>query len=445
MSEMRDVAIIGGGPGGSTTANLLAQAGRRVVLFERERFPRFHIGESLLPHNVRIFDRLGIASRLQRSFMEKWGVEFISSDGALRRLFHFDEAVDPRYPMCFQVPRSEFDLLLLEEASRRGCEVHQEAEVRAVEQAPDGSWLLRVAEGGATRDCTARFLVDASGRDGVLARARGLRDMDPGQRRAAIFAHFRGVPRRPGRDAGNIVIVLMRDGWFWVIPFSDGRTSVGVVADGRRIGEQGGPPEAALDRAIARCPAAFQLMQHAERVSPVYATSDWTYNSRGIAGRGYLLVGDAAAFIDPVFSTGVLLAMSSGEMAASILDASLRNGEIPASIQADYERRVTRHVRGYRRMVDTFYSRAFAQLCFFPARRLRLPGGVLNLLAGDMDPAWRVRWRLEVFYRIAALYQRFDVGPRVELNGVFEGSESPDASRRAPPSAIGREQDETRV
>jgi flavin-dependent dehydrogenase len=442
---MHDVAIIGGGPGGSTTANLLAQAGRRVVLFEREQFPRFHIGESLLPHNVAIFDRLGIASRLQQSFMEKWGVEFVSSDGALRRLFHFDEAVEPRYPMCFQVPRSEFDLLLLEEAARRGGEVHQEAEVRAVEQAPDGSWHLRVAEGGATRDWRARFLIDASGRDGVLARTRGLRDMDPGQRRAAIFAHFRGVPRRPGRDAGNIVIVLMRDGWFWMIPFSDGRTSVGVVADGRRVGEQRVSPEAALERAIARCPAAFRLMQQAERVSPVFALSDWTYNSRGIAGRGYLLVGDAAAFIDPVFSTGVLLAMSSGEMAASILDVSLKGGEIPAALQADYVRRVTRHVAGYRRMVDTFYSPAFAQLCFFPARRLRIPGGVLNLLAGDMEPSWRVRWRLELFYRIAALYNRFDVGPRVQLSGVFEGSESPESMPRAPRPEIEPEQGDARV
>lgn len=423
MSEMYDVAVIGGGPGGSTAANLLAQAGRRVVLFERERFPRFHIGESLLPHNVRIFDRLGIAGRLQRSFIEKWGVEFVSSDGALTRLFHFDEAIDPRYPMCFQVPRSEFDLLLLEEAGRRGCEVHQAAAVKAVEEEPQGTWRLSVEEAGVTRECRARFLVDASGRDGVLARSRGLRDMDPLHRRAAIFAHYRGVPRRSGRDAGNIVIILMRDGWFWVIPFSDGRTSVGVVAEGQRIGEQGVDPETALGRAIARCPAAFRLMQQAERVSPVYSASDWTYNSRRIAGDGYLLVGDAAAFIDPVFSTGVLLAMSSAEMAAGILDEGLRKGAIPTGLLIDYERRVTRHVRGYRRMVDAFYSQAFPRLCFYPERRLGLPGAVLNLLAGDMEPSWRVRWRLELFYRIAAVYRRCGLGPRVALAGVFEGRE----------------------
>jgi flavin-dependent dehydrogenase len=427
MSEKHDVAVIGGGPGGSTAANLLAQAGRRTVLFERERFPRFHIGESLLPHNVRIFERLGIAGRLRTSFMEKWGVEFVSSDGALNRLFHFDEALAPRYPMCFQVPRAEFDLLLLQEAERRGCEVHQEATVTAVRQDPDGGWWLSVEEGGTTREWRARFLVDASGRDGVLARTRGLRQMDPRHRKAAIFAHFRGVPRRSGRDAGNIVVILMRDGWFWVIPFSDGRTSVGVVAEGRRIGEQGAPPEAALQRAIARCPAASRLMQGAERVSPVYATSDWTYGSRQIAGPDYLMVGDAAAFIDPVFSTGVLLAMSSGEAAAAILDESLRGGLIPARRRTQYERQVTRHVRYYRRMVDTFYSQAFPRLCFYPERRLNVPGAVLTLLAGDMEPAWPVRWRLEMFYRLAALYVRFDLGPHVRLSGVFEGEEPGEA------------------
>jgi flavin-dependent dehydrogenase len=424
-SGTHDVAIIGGGPGGSTAGNLLAQAGRRVVLFERERFPRFHIGESLLPHNMRLFDRLGLTPHLKASFMEKWGIEFVSSGGDLRRLFHFDEAAEPRYPMCFQVRRSEFDHLLLLEAARRGCDVRQEAEVRAVAAGPDGVWRLSVAEAnGAVREHRARFLVDASGRDGVYARTHGLRAMDPRHRRAAVFAHYRGVPRRPGRDAGNIIVVILRDGWFWFIPFSDGQTSVGVVAEGRRLGEQGLAPEAALDLAIARCPAARVLMEKAERVAPVVATSDWTYNARSISGPTHLLVGDAAAFIDPVFSTGVLLAMSSAEMAADLVGAALATGAIPAGARRRYERVVARHVAGYRRMVDTFYTEAFPRLCFFPETRIGIPGAVINFLAGDMEPSWRVRWRLELFYRIAGLYRRFDAGPRVALQGVFEAEMS---------------------
>ena len=424
-----EVAVIGGGPGGSTAASLLAQAGRAVVLFEREQFPRFHIGESLLPHNMRIFSKLGLTKGLGRHFIEKWGVEFVSSDGALTRRLHFDEAIEPRYPMCFQVPRSQFDLMLLEAAARRGCEVHQNALVKGIDEEPGGAWRLSVEKDGTVREYRARFLVDASGRDGVMARLRGLRTMDPLHRRAAVFAHYRGVGRREGRDAGNIVIILMSDGWFWVIPFADGRTSVGVVAEGGRLRQQALAPAAALDRAIACCPAARRLMEHAERVSPVHATSDWTYNARQIGGPGYLLVGDAAAFIDPVFSTGVLLAMSSAEMAADLLHEALSIGRIPGRRVRQYERRVRSHVRGYRRMVDTFYTKTFARLCFFPESRLDIAGAVLNLLAGDMEPAWRVRWRLEMFYRIAALYRRFDFGPRVTLQAVFDGGDgrTPDA------------------
>jgi 2-polyprenyl-6-methoxyphenol hydroxylase-like FAD-dependent oxidoreductase len=217
--------------------------------------------------------------------------------------------------------------------------------------------------------------------------------MHPGHRRAAVFAHYRNVPRRAGRDAGNIVVVMMRDGWFWLIPFADGRTSVGVVADGRNIQEQRLPVDALLGLAIDRCPAVSRLMAKAERVSRVYATSDWTYRSRRIVGDGYLLVGDAAAFIDPVFSTGVLLAMSSAEMAADLLDEALRKDVLPERHLRYYERAVAEHVRGYWRMVETFYGSAFPRLCFYPTTRLEIPPAILTLLAGDMQPAWPVRWR----------------------------------------------------
>jgi flavin-dependent dehydrogenase len=419
----RDVAVVGGGPGGSTAANLLAAAGRDVVVYERETFPRFHIGESLLPHNMRIFERLGVVPAMRARFMEKWGVEFLSSGGDLTRMFHFEEALEPRYPMCFQTPRADLDALLLEEAGRRGATVRLGATVRAAEPDPGGGWRLTVEEQGATRVERTRFLVDASGRDGLLARRGGLRRMDAKARRAAVFAHFTGVPRRAGRDAGNIVIILLRDGWFWIIPFADGRTSVGVVVDGPALGAQRATPEAALERAIERCPAARRLLGDATRVSPVYTTSDWAYGARGIAGADFMMVGDATAFVDPVFSTGVLLAMSSAEMAAAIVDAALDTGSIPPARRRAYEREVTRHVAGYHRLVSTFYSTAFPRLCFFPESRLGIPEAVLNLLAGDMDPSWRVRWRLAFFYGLGALYHRFDLGPRVPLLGVFEAAD----------------------
>ena len=418
---MHEVAIIGGGPGGSTTANLLARAGHDVVLFEKERFPRFHIGESLLPHNVRIFERLGIMGALGERFIEKWGVEFVSSSGDHNRLFHFEQALTPRYPMCFQVLRSEFDHLLLREAASRGARVLEGTRVVEANRAPDGTWRLATeSEGKAAAKVEARFLIDASGRDGFLARKLGLREMDPALRKAAVFAHYRGVPRREGRDSGNIVIILMRDGWFWMIPFSDGKTSVGLVADGTSIREQGLSPEATLARAIERCPAARDRMREAERVSDVYAASDWTFACRGIAGEGYLLVGDAAAFIDPVFSSGVLLAMSSGELAADLLHEAFVRSDLSPRRFRTYERAVRRHVRAYYRMVSTFYGPVFPEMSFAPATRFGITESVIGLLAGDMEPPWSTRLRLEFFYLVASLGRRLPLSPPVPLHRVFE-------------------------
>ncbi len=423
---MHDVAVIGGGPGGSTAAHLLAAAGRDVVLFEREPGPRFHIGESLLPHNMRLFERLGVVPEMRARFIEKWGVEFVASGGDRTRLLHFEEAIEPRYRMCFQVLRSELDQMLLDAAAARGVGVRQGATVQAARRDADGSWCLTVQDGGAAesgvREVTARFLIDASGRDGLLARQQGSRRMDPRHRRAAVFAHYRGVPRREGRDAGNIVMILMSDGWFWFIPFKNGVTSVGVVATGSRIREQGLRPEAALDRAIERCPAARLMMANAERLSPVHTTSDWTYTSPRIAGEGYLMVGDAGAFIDPVFSSGVLLAMSSGEMAADLLEEALRANDLSPRRFRAYAPKVLRHVRAYARMVTTFYGAAFPKLCFDPEQRIGIASAVLNLLAGDMEPAWAVRWRLELFYLTATVFRKFGFGPPVALHRVFDAA-----------------------
>jgi len=421
---MHDVAIIGGGPGGSTTANLLAREGLDVALFERERFPRFHIGESLLPFNMRLFERLGITHALGARFIEKWGVEFLSSRGDLNRLFHFDQALDSRHPKCFQVMRSEFDEVLLDAAAQQGAHVHQETRVLEARREQDGFWRIKVeSAGSALREVKARFLVDASGRDGFISRLMGLRDMDPALRKAAVFAHYDGVPRRDGRDAGNIRVVLMSDGWFWFIPFADGKTSVGLVTEGSRLREQGLSPEEALDLAVERCPAARDLMSSARRVSPVYAASDWTYACRRAAGDGWLMVGDSAAFIDPVFSSGVWLAMSSGEMAARTIASGLRAGDLSAHRFAAYEKKVRRHVHAYYRMVRLFYGPAFAGLCFFPGTKLGISGAVINLLAGDIEPSLAVRWRLEFFYFIGWLNGRYGLGERVDLHRVFEKRE----------------------
>ncbi len=428
---MHDVAVIGGGPGGSTVGALLGAAGRDVVVLERERFPRFHIGESLLPWNMRIFERLGLVEALGSTFIEKWGVEFLSSTGDLSRTYHFDNALDVRYPKCFEVQRARFDQILIENAARRGAQVRQGATVQLVSRRADGAWDLDVESAERGREqIEARFLVDASGRDAFMARREGLRVQDPLLRKAAFFAHYRGIPRAPGRDSGNIVVVIMKDGWFWFIPFSDGTTSVGLVTDGTAVRASGLRAEEALEEGIRRCPAARRLTERAERITQIWSASDWSYKCRRIAGDGWLLVGDAAAFVDPVFSSGVLLAMTSGEAAADLLDATLTRGTVDRSRWRRYEKEVVRHVAGFRRMVGLFYTPAFAQLSLLPNDRFSLPGAVLSLLGGNIDHGFSVQWRLEIFYALGWAFRHLGIGPAVELHSVFE-------ERSAAPDAVG--------
>jgi len=405
-SGTHDVAIIGGGPGGSTAGNLLAQAGRRVVLFERERFPRFHIGESLLPHNMRLFDRLGLTPHLKASFMEKWGIEFVSSGGDLRRLFHFDEAAEPRYPMCFQVRRSEFDHLLLREAARRGCEVRQEAEVRAVAAGPDGVWRLSVAEAnGAVREHRARFLVDASGRDGFLAGRLGRRVRVPNLGKVALFAHYRGADRFPGVEEGNVRIYLFAGGWFWWIPMGGDLTSIGVVLHARVARAHAGAPEALFEAMVQRCRAVADHLGAAERVTPIHRTANFAYTNTPVVGDRFLVVGDAIAFVDPIFSSGVFIAMRTAELAADTILAAFADGRFNARRFAAYERRVWRGMSPFFTFINKYYEPAFLDLFLRPRNVFGMVRAVLNVLSGGsfIRMPLRVRLSLTLLFGLARI------------------------------------------
>ena len=421
-----DVAIIGGGPSGSTCAALLAQAGRRVVLFEKERFPRFHIGESLLPYNLDLFRRLGVLEELDATFVQKWGVKLYSSDGSVFHRIRFEDALDPGYPMAYQVLRSRFDEILLRNARRLGVEVREGHTV--VEAAPswrDGCSVVARDASGATVRTRARFLVDASGRDAFVAARRGLRVMLPRLRKAAVFAHYEGVERPAGREGGDIVLIFLRNGWFWLIPLPDDRTSVGLVTDGNVIKSSGLAPEHVLETAIERCPAARSHLERARRVSEVYAASDYSYRCRRRVGDGFLLVGDAGAFIDPVFSTGVWLGMSSARAAADRLVAAfdrdgVRGESLAPATFAGYERDARRHFATYLGFVTRFYEPGFIDLFLRPSARLQLKEAVTTLMAGKADPPLAMRARLGLFYFALWLHRSFGVFPRVPLSGVLE-------------------------
>jgi flavin-dependent dehydrogenase len=423
---MHDVAIIGGGPAGSTAAALLAAAGRDVVLFEKERFPRFHIGESLLPFNLDLFRRLGVLETLEARFIEKWGARLFCSDGSTARYIEFGQGLVPGPPRAFQVLRSEFDMLLLNNARAKGAQVHEATQVtEAAPSARSGCRLTIRSADGAQQTLTARFLLDASGRDAFLASRRKLRHMTPHLKKAAVFAHYEGIPRGEGRFAGDIILVILRDGWIWMIPLPEGRTSVGLVMEGSTLKQLGLPPATLLEEALRRCPAAYERVKDAKRISDVYSASDYSYQCRRIAGDGYLLLGDAAAFIDPIFSTGVWLAMSSGEMAADALHAALgsspETADLSERVFADFERKVRHHVRTYTKIVSRFYEPGFMDIFLRPSARFHIRESVISLLAGLSEPSLPVRLRLAAFYSVLRIHRRFRLAPPVTLFKVLEG------------------------
>ena len=390
-----DVVVIGGGPAGSTVSTLLAQRGIRVAVFERERFPRFHIGESLIPETYWVLERLNMLPKMQRShFVKKYSVQFVNAEGKLSAPFYFWDNKPHACSQTWQVVRSEFDTMMLENAREHGAEAHEG--VHVIEVLHEGERAIGVAirpSGGDRREVRAKVVVDASGQAALVQNRRGLRVWDPLLDKGAIWTYWQGAYRDTGRDEGATMVLQTADrqGWFWYIPLHQDTVSVGVVAPFDHLFKGRDGHERTYQDEVERCPAVNARVTGARRVTGYFATRDYSYRSTRVAGDGWVLIGDAFQFLDPLYSSGVLLALKSGELAADAIADGLEKGDTSAAHLGRWGANFNQGVDRMRRLVCEYYE-GFS-FGAFVRKYPELRGTITDLLIGDLftdrvDKVW---------------------------------------------------------
>ncbi|HEY4282864.1 MAG TPA: NAD(P)/FAD-dependent oxidoreductase [Chthoniobacterales bacterium] len=423
-----DVAIVGGGPAGSSTATLLARAGRKVIVFEREKFPRFHIGESLLPFSMKAFKRMDLLQKFERAgFLRKYGGEFFSACCEEGVKFYFKDAYRSQTDYSFQVTRADFDKLLLDHARESGATVREETTVDRVEFSDQGvtlGWKVTKhpaatgMESNGTREqgeIRARYLIDASGRNSLLGSKFNLRKTYQHLQKLSIFAHYDGMTRAEGIDGTLTTLIRGIDRWFWIIPLTPSRTSVGVVMDSEIFKRSKKSPETFLEESIAEQPILNKRMTNARRASEAYVAADFSYRNCQLFGERWLLAGDAAGFLDPIFSSGVFLAVFSGELAADMLDAILDDPSKARKLFPIYQRKVNRAMDVYLRFINAWYTKEFIEVFSSPKQVLNLPPAVNAVLGGNVGTEFGIKWRMWVFYFLVWLQRHYPIVPRLTL------------------------------